>query len=159
MNNVNFDLNTIAYLIGTIATIITGLAVIYKFVKKSLDKVTEESVENIVDEKLESIDSDLSDAIQNMHNDITALSETIETHIAKTEQDMADVKKTLCDEVREKITRIHNECIKAGRITQHQLYIVEQLYEDYEKRLNGNSFVETLMEDLRELYKNQDLDI
>ena len=72
---------------------------------------------------------------------------------------MADVKKTLCDEVREKITRIHNECIRSGRITQHQLYIVEQLYEDYEKRLNGNSFVSTLMDDLRDLYKNQNLDI
>ena len=81
--------------INTIATIITGLAVIYKFVKKSLDKVTKENVENIVDEKLEGIDSDLSDAIQNMHDDITSLSETIEIHIAKTEQDMADVKKTL----------------------------------------------------------------
>ena len=159
MDNVNFDLNTIAYLVGTIATLITGLAVIYKFVKKSIGRVTKDSVESMVDDKVADIESDLTDAIHSLHNDVNSLSETIETHIAKTEQDMADVKKTLCDEVREKITRIHNECIRSGRITQHQLYIVEQLYEDYEKRLNGNSFVSTLMDDLRDLYKNQNLDI
>lgn len=159
MENINFDLNSIVYILGAISALIASGAVIYKFFRKSTSKIIRHNAETVVEEKMDEIEDNLSKSIQDLHNDLNSMQEDLNKHIAKSESDMADVKKTLCDEVREKITRIHNECIKAGMITQHQLYIVEELYEDYSERLNGNSFVDTLVEDLRDLYKNQDLDI
>ena len=48
------------------------------------------------------------------------------------------------------LTRLHREATLRGHVTRYELECAEDLYTEY-KRLKGNSFIETVMKELREL--------
>jgi hypothetical protein len=48
------------------------------------------------------------------------------------------------------LTRLHRECVERGYITRYELECAEEMYSEY-KNLGGNSFVDTIMIDLRGL--------
>ena len=48
------------------------------------------------------------------------------------------------------LTRLHREAVTRGYITRYELECAEDLYTEY-KRLGGNSFIDTVMREMREL--------
>ena len=151
MGTITINTNILLWVAGAIITLSTAGGVIYKVAKKIAKNLTKETIDEEIDNEVQEMGAVIDD-INKTLNEVQA---SLNAYIEKSNKDMADIKKTLRDQIRERIMHIHNECIKNGEISQHQLFMVEELYSDYHDILNGNSFVDGLMEDLRELKRVQ----
>ena len=151
MGNITINLTTVLWVAGAIATLAATGSLLHKLFKRIAKYLTKDSVDEAVNTETQEI-KEVIDGISVTLNEVQV---SLNDFIEKSENDFSDVKKILRDQIRERIIHIHNECIKNDRITEQQLFTVEELYSDYHDKLGGNSFVDTLMEDLRELYHNQ----
>lgn len=53
--------------------------------------------------------------------------------------------------IKGEILSLHTECMETGKITEHQLEYLHDMFKVYEKEY-GNSFVHLLVDDLHKLY-------
>lgn len=53
-------------------------------------------------------------------------------------------------QIKYSLTRLHKECMERNSVSMYELECAEDLYTEY-KHLGGNSFIDTLMTDLRDL--------
>lgn len=143
----------------TISKFISALAVIggfiggaIKFIKYEINKITKEEMQGYVNSEMETYRDESNKSFDAIKMEIANLQETLNEFIKVSTQADENMKKTMRDTVREKIWRIHRDCMKAGRISDHEWYIVNELWDDYNTILGGNSFVGDLVSDLRDLH-------
>jgi hypothetical protein len=91
------------------------------------------------------------------HDNIDEELKKILTELKNARDEIDDVKDQLRNnnyatkkQIKYTLTRLHRECIGRGCITRYELECAEDLYTEYQ-RLDGNSFVDRVMEDLRAL--------
>jgi len=123
------------------AILIIGGATTYivNVVKKTITKVSKEAIDN---------------AFENFSKDFTEkinlLSNQLELHLKEGAESNKKIEHCLLTSARERINQAHEHYLAAGKISTHTLYALEDMYCSY-KALNGNSFTDKQMEDLREL--------
>lgn len=150
--DLNDTIVVISKFISALAIIGGAGAGIMKFIKVQVKKMATEDIKNTVKEEVNKYTSEFTKSLNAIESSITALQDTLNGYIAVNEKQTEDIIKSMCDTVREKIWRIHRDCMKADYISDHEWYIVNELWDDYNNRLGGNSFVGELVSDLRELY-------
>lgn len=142
-----------------ISKFISALAIIggfiggaIKFIKFEINKITKDEMQGYVKNEMENYREESNKSFNSIKVELANLQNTLNEFIKVSTQADENMRKTMCDTVREKIWRIHRDCMKAGRISDHEWYIVNELWDDYNNRLDGNSFVGDLVSDLRDLH-------
>ena len=149
-----FTLTEVSEFFVCLVAIVSGISLIYKYLKKFAIKLVKDEMETTVKEGTLT----LTKSIEDMNNSLLELKETLDNYIKENNADMVDIKKALCDEIREKIHRIHKECVKADYVSDHTMEIIEELWDDYNNRLNGNHFVGDLVDSIREIHRRCHID-
>lgn len=147
--DIQISVKVLVWVLSSISVAITAITLIYKYLKKFFSNMMKEDIACAVKEETENIKED----IKGVRDSLEEFRGYVREHFEQTENSMSGIRKTLKDDVRHKIYYIHKECMKADYIDDYEWYIVQELYNDYDTILQGNSFVSGLVEDLDELHK------
>lgn len=138
-----------SYTIGEIILFLIILAIAIKNLVEFIDwskKRTKQAVEkDDRPQKLERIIQDHDEQLQQIQKELDSLKHSIDLLI---ESDRDDIKHS--------ITKDHHYfCYKLGSIDDYSLDCIERKYTHYREQ-GGNSFIEQLMQDLRDLPRKMD---
>ena len=138
-----------SYTIGEIILFLIILAIAIKNLVEFIDwskKRTKQAVEkDDRPQKLERITQDHDEQLQQIQKELDSLKHSIDLLI---ESDRDDIKHS--------ITKDHHYfCYKLGSIDDYSLDCIERKYTHYREQ-GGNSFIEQLMQDLRDLPRKMD---
>ncbi len=150
--DVNDTVLFLSKFISALALIGGALGGIMKFVKVQVRKMAIEDIKETVKTEINQYTMEFTSSLDSIKSSIATMQSTLDEYIEKSEKQTDDIIKSMCDTVREKIWRIHRDCMKANYISDHEWYIVNELWDDYNNRLGGNSFVGDLVSDLRDLH-------
>lgn len=134
------------YISSAIVTISSAVAVIAKFLKKSLVKATKETVREQMIASQEKFDTE----IENLNSKIEDLNNKLDKYVENQDSVNQDLRASLLASTRDRINQAHDYYTKKKYIGSHSLFVVEELYASY-KKLGGNSFIKRQMEDIRKL--------
>lgn len=133
------NLELIVYLCSTLITICTACGLIFRALKKSFRKSTQEVFKEEIKSYQESIDHKLLE-----------MDKKLEKFLASQDASSQQLRTSMLASTRDRINQAHDYYMNKGFIGAHSLFVVEDLYTAY-KQLGGNSFVDRQMEDLRSL--------
>ncbi len=150
--DVNDTVLFLSKFISALAIIGGAIGGIMKFVKVQVRKMAIEDIKETVKTEINQYTMEFTSSLDSIKSSIATMQSTLDEYIEKSEKQTDDIIKSMCDTVREKIWRIHRDCMKANYISDHEWYIVNELWDDYNNRLGGNSFVGDLVSDLRDLH-------
>lgn len=150
--DVNDTVLFLSKFISALAIIGGAIGGIMKFVKVQVRKMATEDIKETVKTEINQYTTEFTNSLDSIKSSIATMQSTLDEYIEKSEKQTDDIIKSMCDTVREKIWRIHRDCMKANYISDHEWYIVNELWDDYNNRLGGNSFVGDLVSDLRDLH-------
>lgn len=144
-----------------ICSVSAASAIIVKILKKTLTKVTKEtidvqmtSVKQEQKKNIHSLESTMHDTLNEMKLSMDTQIATLTTQLQALSDSQSDVndklKASLLASTRDRINQAHDYYMRKGFIGAHSLFIVEELYSSY-TALGGNSFITHQMEDIRDL--------
>lgn len=131
----NTWLHTLVYICSSIVTISAAVGILGNKVKKWINDDIANSIGKEFDEKIGKLRGDLNKHIQN------------------SEDSNVIIKKTLLDDTRNTLYQAYNTHMKSKNITDHEMYIINQIYDNY-RALGGNSFIVSQITELRELHSD-----
>lgn len=135
------NLDIILYICGFIATVTTATAIISKVVKKAVTSMSKDVFESM-----------LKDQNKEINTKISKLTDTLEEHINCSKDNDRIVRDSLLSIIRDRIYQSHIKYTNANCIGAHTMFILDEMYKSY-KSLGGNSFIDDLMLELKDLRK------
>jgi hypothetical protein len=94
------------------------------------------------DKKHEKTDRNVAEALKLLRD--------LQTNQSEIKKELRDNSYATKKQIKYTLTRLHRELVTRGFISRYELECAEDLYTEY-KRLDGNSFIDTVMREMREL--------
>jgi len=133
------DLDNVLYIMGFIITLSAVVGIVIKVVSNVIKKVTAETISGQIDQFTKIFNNQLSE-----------LSTSLVTHIGNDGDNTQIIKDCLLFMTRDKLNTAHQFYMAKGSIDNNSLCVLEDIYTSY-KTLGGNSFIDSIMVDLRNL--------
>ncbi len=140
------DLDVIIYICGMVVTVGGAIGIISQYIKKLTNTLVREISQQVVDERVAEIRKDFDTFDQRLDE----MKQYLAVYTESQESEFKLIKKALLAMTRERINSAHDYYMSKKVIGAHSLFIIEELYKSY-KDLGGNSFIDRLMKDIREL--------
>lgn len=145
-----FDLNQILIFIVMAAAAIKGVISFFDWAKERVtQKVHSDDIPANLDKKMDKISEYYQKEIKHLKEEDAKLQQRLNDLIGKIDILLESDK----DDIKAWITEQYYKFTKQGSIDSYSLDCIEKRYDHY-KQENGNSFVKTLMEEIRTLPKN-----
>lgn len=175
MEGMSISLAIIVSVCSAIMTIAGAATILNRLIKSTIQKYSKEAIEASIKTVLETTDKSITDLCNNFNDSMKSLREStnatmkdltnkfennldelktkIDTYIKDGRDNDEVFRESLMSLIRDRINQAHSYYMNVGKIDRHALYILEDMFNVYDKKLHGNSFVEDLMADLRKLEK------
>lgn len=140
----SIDIDVILYICGAISAISAATAIVIKFMKKSISKISKDVSNQVIQQHEQEILSKLQD-----------LSNKVDKSIRDRKDSDIIQKEALISLACARINESYGFFMKRGSISPYALSILEEVLESY-KNLGGNHLAESQIEELRKLRKDTD---
>lgn len=143
-------MDIVVTIICSISSVLVALGTIHGYVKKALNKLIEDGVDEKISQATSDINNDLELSMVSLETSIESLSDQLkEMH-----DEMRDIKRiqkdTTQSNARYVINEAHKAYIKQGWIDNFTLASLEDIFQTYSET-GGNHFTADHMQDLRDL--------
>lgn len=137
----NETLNTILWICGGIATISTAIGIITRYFRKHVIVISKEVANEVGDTLVNKVTLTLDEIKEKLDN----FEDNLNSYEKSTDEMLMGI-------ARDRLNSAYDYYMQLGRIDDHSMFTLEELYKSYEIR-GGNGQVQVQMENLRDLYK------